>query len=383
MNIDIDKKVKKLREEECAIEAGMAARQDVLVEQLVELFKKKMKLYGIDELMMFAMTPNGHMPGSWGCDLAEMDIEYEDADMADPPMNVLAFGDSEQKDECGEFGWRQDLITRIGLRNGNLIFHTATLDNQRDGDLEFCNLEQDNWQEEWKPITLIPSAQLQNIMFTYLENDGNWEFSKNHPECLFLHRKSNAKAISDRLSLFDGRERMCGVFENYYQLKNIDLTGWDTSNANTLQALFYHCRNLEEVNLGGINTSNCTTFESMFDGCTSLKTVDVSCLDTGKAITLREMFRDCILLERLDLSTFDTSNCENLILMFYGCTNLKELDLSNWDLRDIEEMEGVGMFYNCESLARIYMRNVSKETLDYIQSNIEEARLENVEIIRE
>ena len=54
----------------------------------------------------------------------------------------------------------------------------------------------------------------------------------------------------------------------------------------------------------------------MFNGCSSLKELDVSGFDTSKAVIMGNMFSGCSSLESLDVSHFNTSNVKTMSNMF-------------------------------------------------------------------
>lgn len=50
----------------------------------------------------------------------------------------------------------------------------------------------------------------------------------------------------------------------------------------------------------------------MFNGCSSLKELDVSGFDTSKTVNMGNMFSGCSSLESLDVSHFNTSNVKGM-----------------------------------------------------------------------
>ena len=98
---------------------------------------------------------------------------------------------------------------------------------------------------------------------------------------------------------------MNGVDMSYlfysYQGEDLDLSGWDTSNVNHMNSMFYGCTNLYELDLSNFNTSNVYNIDEMFTGCYNLET--------------------------LNISNFSI-NC-NINSILYGCERLKELRLDN------------------------------------------------------
>lgn len=100
----------------------------------------------------------------------------------------------------------------------------------------------------------------------------------------------------------------------------------------------------------------------MFKDCSSLKKLDVSGFDTSKADTLKEMFSGCSTLTELDVSGFVTSNVEpglpynptGIQWMFADCQKIKFLDLTGFDTRNLATNAGaLSAFSNNRMLERI------------------------------
>ena len=159
-----------------------------------------------------------------------------------------------------------------------------------------------------------------------------------------------------------------------------------TVHAQTCLAMFYHCYHLKEIDLTGLDTSEVTTIRGMFAWCWNLENLDVTGLNTSAAVSMREMFLACNSLTSLDLTSFDLSNTTDLRMMFFRCYQLKHLalptestcaeiymrgmfadcyalesvDLSGFDLSELGNMRY--MFANCASLTVVYVnRSWSEE----------------------
>lgn len=68
---------------------------------------------------------------------------------------------------------------------------------------------------------------------------------------------------------------------------------------------------------------------AMFYLCTGLKTLDLTSFNTRNAENMSYMFYECDRLQSIDLSSFDTSNVTTVRDMFSGCSSLINLDLRN------------------------------------------------------
>ncbi len=157
-------------------------------------------------------------------------------------------------------------------------------------------------------------------------------------------------------------------------LKIIDVGNLDTSKSTTVYGMFWHQETLEEIrNLSVINTDNVipTGFQLVFYSCYNLKEVDVSGFNISKATNLWSFFCDCRSLTSIKgLTNFDTSNATAYNYMFYNCKSLTSLDLSSFKLNTTASNISVGaMFYNCINLVTIY----ATSDFDLSSSNVQQS----------
>ena len=131
------------------------------------------------------------------------------------------------------------------------------------------------------------------------------------------------------------------LFESFYNVISIDLTGADASKVRSMSRMFINCSSLTELKFGDINTKNVTRMDEMFYGCSSLESLDVSTLDTGNVSEMSDMFNYCSALKSLDVSNFDMSNVQNSAYMFYGCSSLESLVLGDQNTRRDRDMSGM------------------------------------------
>lgn len=83
----------------------------------------------------------------------------------------------------------------------------------------------------------------------------------------------------------------------------------------------------------------------------NLKSVDLSGWDTSKSISFSHMFEGCSKLESIDLSSWDTSVLRETSSMFNNCRDLKVLNISGWN---ITKFWGASdMFTGCSNLYKI------------------------------
>ena len=138
-------------------------------------------------------------------------------------------------------------------------------------------------------------------------------------------------------------------------LKQLDVSGWNTSNMTSMSGMFWGMQKLTELDVGGFDTSKVTLFSDMFNGCTSLTTLYVSEFNTSSAISMYRMFSGCTSLTTLDVSGFNTSKVTGMQRMFNGCTSLTTLDVSGWDVSKVTDFDF--MFYDCKKITTLDVSN--------------------------
>lgn len=111
------------------------------------------------------------------------------------------------------------------------------------------------------------------------------------------------------------------LFDGFNSLKTVTgLEYIDMKNVKSLENAFRNCYELTEVDVGSFNTSNVTTMKGMFSGCTSLTKI-------------------------VGLENFDMKNVKDVSQMFMDCRNLTDADVEALDLEVIETDEDA--FLNC------------------------------------
>ena len=129
--------------------------------------------------------------------------------------------------------------------------------------------------------------------------------------------------------------------KNAQFITSIDLSHFDSSKVENIDAMFYQCSSLEEINFNNFNTSQIKSMTNTFDSCSNLKLLDLSNFDTSNVENMQRMFYGCSKLKSLDLSNFDTSNVEKMQEMFYNCENLEYLDISNFDTSKVQHSDSM------------------------------------------
>ena len=136
----------------------------------------------------------------------------------------------------------------------------------------------------------------------------------------------------------DHTQEMFGMFKDCNNLKNLDVSRFDTSQVKNMGWMFAECGSLENLDVSRFDTSQVKDMKCMFYKCGSLESLDVSHFVTDQVTDLSFMFAGCGNLKSLDVSRFATSRAEDMQYMFQGCKSLKLLNISNFDASSVKEL---------------------------------------------
>ena len=99
-----------------------------------------------------------------------------------------------------------------------------------------------------------------------------------------------------------------------------------------------------QTNLNDIDTSKITDMSYLFFADKrDLRNLDISKWDTSNVTDMHNMFYNCFDFN-CDLSKWNVSNVEDMSNMFDGCRKFNS-DLSKWKVSKVKDMKY--MFYNC------------------------------------
>ena len=350
MNKDIKARLTELKKIIRIPKEILGLSEAYLTNEAVKLLMDAMVSEGLDELILVACDPNGNPLDGWDCD---EDFKFDANDIVNFSHNEIIVTPKIKYYNDIAFG----VLTRFGINNEELMYHTTNVVIHKDGDLSYGDTEKENWQEDWLPVSSIEDqTKIRKLIFKCLSSkcEGIWRFTKEHPECCFLHRVLDNDILSSVIAANNGSKDLSWLFGGYKHLRDIDLSELNTSQTTSLQGLFYHCNRLKRVDFSKSNTNRCVTFESLLDGCSSLTE---ACFggkfSTCSETSFKEMFRDCSSLTSLNLSSFDTLKVRDLNMMFYGCSSLVTLDLNNWDLNNRQTYSD--MFSSCVHLTKLWL----------------------------
>ena len=169
--------------------------------------------------------------------------------------------------------------------------------------------------------------------------------------------------------VFEDEINSCeNMFKHSSNIKEIDLSNFDTSKATSMKSMFDNCINLEKITFGNINTSLVNNMDRFCSDCISLKSIDLSKFDTSEVTTMREMFARCKKIKIVDASSFKTPKVVDMFDIFAYSDELITVNISNFDISNVQIFQG--MFYCCHKL----------RFLDLSNFNISKAKNTNIPI---
>ena len=139
-----------------------------------------------------------------------------------------------------------------------------------------------------------------------------------------------------------------GIFADLLNLKEVDLSQFDSSSIVDLDDMFFGCESLTSIIFGNFNTESIVSMVSMFSGCSSLLELNLSSFDTSKVTNMSFVFYGCQSIKKLYISNFKTSEVIDMSAMFYNLSSVEDLDLNSFDTSKVLDMSY--MFYGCLDL---------------------------------
>ena len=130
-----------------------------------------------------------------------------------------------------------------------------------------------------------------------------------------------------------------------------------STNINNCYAMFQNCYEIVEIDLSHFDASHVTDMGNMFSGCSSLTSINFNGFDTSSVtFSMHWMFSNCHKLYSLDLSGFNTVKVECMENMFENCYSLTSLNLKNLKTDGLK-FTSDSMFANCYKLEYINLYN--------------------------
>ena len=156
----------------------------------------------------------------------------------------------------------------------------------------------------------------------------------------------------------------------------LDVSSFDTHNVTNMSGMFYWASNSDTIlDLSNFDTSNVTNMSYMF-GKFKGQVIGIETFDTHNVTTMYNMLSNTT-FKTLDLSGWDVSNVTDMSNMFDRAAFLVDLDVSTWDVSNVERMSQT--FYYTWRLTELDLR--SWDTSNVVYTNEMFARSENLRTI--
>lgn len=201
-------------------------------------------------------------------------------------------------------------------------------------------------------------------------------FSGTHYEKIIINKECSIKGdylfyglYSERLKVIyegDSLKSMEHMFSHCMMLKELDISGINTSNVRDMNHAMFMCQELVVINLGDIDTSKVENMRCTFGCCMKLRDIDLSKINTNRVTNMKNMFTSCRLLRSIDLSSWNTSSVKAMSGMFYGCVTLKKINLTGLDTSNVRDMDD--MFNGCRMLEEIDISKLDTRRLVYMEN---------------
>ncbi len=220
------------------------------------------------------------------------------------------------------------------------------------GDVELESIDLKNFKTNnvtYMERIFYNCANLKTLDFSSFDFTKVVRFYEAFGKCTNLESIKFPTQKSDMISVL-------GLFSHCENLKEIDLSSFNTERVTAMNGMFSYCYNIEGINFGDtFSTENVTSMREMFYQCNSLKKLDLSKFNTSKVTDMYYMFGGCYSLQTLDLKNFNTENVENMSRMFHNCNSLTTLNVSSFNTSKVTNM--AYMFQVCRQLTQLDLSN--------------------------
>ena len=272
----------------------------------------------------------------------------------------------------GNLDKNQTIVDRKGKRD-NIYHIKRSLITKDLIPADAVNIENGNTSDYEVKIWFVSS---ENTVYYWTEAD---KITLSKDSSFMFDRMSKLQTID--LSGFDTSEaeNMARMFSNSPELKSLDFSGFNTGKVKDFTYTFYDAKSIESLDLSMFDTSSATTMYGMFNGMTALKNLNISSFNTQNVTEMQEMFQYNSSLTSLDLSHFDTRKVKNMRSMFNGMSNVTSLDLSSFDTGKVTDM--YGMFLSATKLTNLNVSSFNTynvTTMRYMFSGLQELTSLNV-----
>lgn len=150
---------------------------------------------------------------------------------------------------------------------------------------------------------------------------------------------------------------MSSMFRNTYAMTEVKgIETWDVSKVTTFNAMFYMEKNTSvftgPLDLSSWNPASAVNMGHMFRNLDKLTEINVSGWEMPELNTIDCFLYDCGALTTLQMEGWDVPELESIYMMVANCINLLEVDLSTWT--NVNSMKNLySAFSNCKAVTSI------------------------------
>ena len=144
--------------------------------------------------------------------------------------------------------------------------------------------------------------------------------------------------------------------------------------------MFSGCYNIKNINLFSFITTNVINMSNMFSGCNGLEYLDLSSFNTKNVINMNKMFYNCHSLEYLDISSFNIKNVKYMNYILYDCLNLINLKSCPSLYNNISKNKN-NIFFGNNKLKEFNIKFIGE--VDYLKKRIKNIKyIESIDSIK-
>ena len=112
------------------------------------------------------------------------------------------------------------------------------------------------------------------------------------------------------------------MFASCYNLKDLDVSNWDTSKVSNMYYMFSLCKKLQDLNVLRWDTSSVTNMSSTFSHLDNMVELDLSSWNTSRVSNMQSMFEGSKIKTIYVSRIWNVSGVNNSSWMFKDCSNL-------------------------------------------------------------
>ena len=168
-------------------------------------------------------------------------------------------------------------------------------------------IERSNVIDQSKNLISIDDSDSDYQIFAWFDNDTKTIKYYSEGQKIFLNSNSSK------------------TFIGLKELHELDMSNFDTSNANDMSRMFAYLENIEDLDLSNFKVKNVKNMEYMFIGMTKIRNLNLDWENESDVSNTRGMFSGLKLIKSLNLSNLDTRNVVNMSAMFENMSSLENI----------------------------------------------------------